>query len=67
MKDSNGDNETSPTVRVYDLTGRLVRVFSGNDKVLFWNGMDDNGREVSSGVYYFEVNGGMRKKIIYVR
>lgn len=64
---SDGDNKASPTIRVYDLAGRLVRVFSGNDKVLFWNGMDDNGREVSSGVYYFEVNGGMRKKIIYVR
>ncbi|MCC7431018.1 choice-of-anchor J domain-containing protein, partial [bacterium] len=48
------------TLNVYNVKGQLVRtlvsgtVLAGNNKV-FWNGTDDNGNIVSSGVYFYSL------------
>jgi hypothetical protein len=50
------------TVRVYDVTGRVVRTFSGvgvsGENVIQWHGRDDRGDEVASGVYYYQLQVG---------
>jgi len=48
--------ETAASLTVYDITGRKVReLFSGNlsagRHTIVWNGLDENGLTVSSGVY----------------
>jgi hypothetical protein len=47
-------------VRVYDVTGRVVRdVFKGNlragTKSMTWDGQDDRGRQLPRGVYFAQV------------
>ena len=51
------------TLRVYNIRGQLVRILvegeiePGNHQVV-WDGRDDNGEEVSSGVYFYRLAGG---------
>ncbi len=46
-------------LRVFDAAGRLIRKFdrlsAGPLNQIIWDGMDDNDREVSSGVYFIQV------------
>ncbi|RPJ49373.1 MAG: T9SS C-terminal target domain-containing protein, partial [Candidatus Latescibacterota bacterium] len=53
------------TLALYDLAGRRVRILE--DRVLGaglhqseWNGRDDAGRDVSSGVYFYRLEEGNR-------
>ncbi len=46
------------SMNVYDLRGRMVRVLDQGMKAagtysVFWDGTDSNGRQVSSGVYFY--------------
>lgn len=49
------------TLRIYDVSGKLVRTLvdgyepSGNRTVV-WNGTDDMGRPLASGIYYYQLN-----------
>jgi flagellar hook assembly protein FlgD len=49
------------SITIYDATGRLVRrLVSDTDQgpgrqLVAWNGRDDGGRRVASGVYVYEV------------
>ncbi|MFH1680292.1 MAG: M20/M25/M40 family metallo-hydrolase [Candidatus Eisenbacteria bacterium] len=48
------------TLRVYDLSGRLVRVLvdeptGAGSRVAVWDGIEENGRPVSSGVYFYRL------------
>jgi len=60
---------------LYDLTGRVVRSFTSHVSRLtshefFWDGRDDRGKEVRSGVYFLRVEEGERtitKKVVVVR
>ncbi|HPS38159.1 MAG TPA: chitobiase/beta-hexosaminidase C-terminal domain-containing protein [Candidatus Cloacimonadota bacterium] len=68
--------ETSPvTIGVYNLKGQLVKTLinetkaSGNHTVV-WNGTDENGRAVSSGMYYYKMYAGKyssTKKMILMK
>jgi flagellar hook assembly protein FlgD len=48
-------------LRVFDVTGRVVktvanRVFAaGQEHVLIWDGTDDAGNKVKSGVYFYQM------------
>ena len=45
-------------LKVYNLLGQAVRSFSGNGvgaQQISWNGTDDDGRQVASGVYFYRV------------
>jgi hypothetical protein len=61
-------------IRAYDITGRLVasimdeQVEPGEHQVI-WNGIDDNGRRVSSGIYFLRVaceNLSVTRKVIVI-
>jgi hypothetical protein len=51
------------TLKVYNLLGQAVRTFSsdGNEVGpvnITWNGTDDKGRQVASGVYFYRIQAG---------
>ena len=60
---------------VYDVTGRLTRtLISGKLEPGYyhinWNGKDERGREVTSGVYFYRLTVGskrMTKKMVYLK
>lgn len=39
-------------IQIYDITGKLVKSFPVNTHRIVWNGTDDNGRPVKSGIYF---------------
>ncbi len=48
------------SLRIYDITGKLVKILVNEKKdagyhSIIWNGMDDAGREVASGVYFYKI------------
>ncbi|PKN79592.1 MAG: hypothetical protein CVU48_04890 [Candidatus Cloacimonetes bacterium HGW-Cloacimonetes-1] len=56
--------EASPvTIEIYNVKGQVVRTLvsetkaSGNHTTV-WNGKDNNGRNVTSGVYFYKMNAG---------
>jgi hypothetical protein len=51
------------TVNIYDVSGRLVakvaeRSFDGGPHHVDWDGTDHNGRQVSSGIYFYKLSAG---------
>ena len=53
---------SSVSLRIYDLSGRLVRVLedrtgkaSGEHRAV-WNGRDDRGRHLPAGVYFYRLD-----------
>ncbi|UCG52344.1 MAG: T9SS type A sorting domain-containing protein, partial [Candidatus Latescibacterota bacterium] len=69
------ERPTAVRITVYDVRGRLVKnVFEGRVfsqvKTFDWDGTDDNGETVASGVYFIRVGAGEYaevKKVIIVR
>ncbi|RKZ11222.1 hypothetical protein DRQ53_07545 [bacterium] len=60
---------TDVSVIVYDVSGRRIRtlhsgVLQADLHVMRWNGTDDSGRVVASGVYYFRVNAGEESVVL---
>ena len=50
-------------LKVYNLLGQTVRTFSSDGSQVgpvnvTWNGTDDNGRQVASGIYFYRVQAG---------
>ncbi len=51
-------------VRIFDVSGRLVRTLASGERqragvrTVEWNGLDDRGRRVASGVYFLRVDFG---------
>jgi predicted outer membrane repeat protein len=63
-------------VRVFDVSGKLVRTLADSEhqtagiRTLVWNGRDDDGRPVASGVYFFRVDIGgesMKRRAVLLR
>lgn len=51
------------SIGIYNLKGQLVRTLVNDTKAagshsVVWNGLDDNGRAVASGIYYYKMNAG---------
>ncbi|HMB71479.1 MAG TPA: FG-GAP-like repeat-containing protein, partial [bacterium] len=69
------DQGADATVRVYDTAGRMVRTLSegalpAGRQAVSWDGRDDSGRPVSSGVYWYKVStadNSARGKVVLVR
>jgi hypothetical protein len=67
--------ETKICLKVYDASGTLVRVLADKEQQsgvhsIFWNGRDERGRALSSGVYFARLECGreqMMEKIVMVR
>jgi hypothetical protein len=55
-------NTSDWTLQVYNITGQVVRTFSGHDEAstvsVTWDGTDRNGDHAASGVYFYRVNAG---------
>jgi hypothetical protein len=57
------------TLRIYDVSGRLVRTLvdgpqAAGQKQVTWNGKDDLGRSVVSGVYFYRLEAPRYKKTL---
>jgi hypothetical protein len=51
------------SLRIYDVSGKLLRVLVSNDRRAgryeeTWDGRDSNGRTVSSGIYFYRLDAG---------
>jgi len=63
------------TLKIYNIRGQLVKTLLNEDKLpgeykVIWDGKDDKGNEVSSGIYFYRVKAGdevMVKKMILVK
>jgi serine protease AprX len=63
------------TLTIYDVSGRLVRRLADGprppgDHVVAWDGLDDRGIAVATGVYYYRVSVGgssASKKVVLIR
>jgi flagellar hook assembly protein FlgD len=60
------DDRMQVTLRVYDISGRLVRTLLDRDvgqgsHEREWDGRDDAGVEVASGVYFVRLSVGTRR------
>jgi hypothetical protein len=65
----------SVSLKVFDVTGRLVRVLvdqsilSGNQSIV-WRGRDDDGRDVSTGIYFYRLqtrDSVLTRKLVLIR
>jgi len=62
-------------LEIYDIRGRLVRrlfdgVMQAGFKELIWDGRDERGREVSSGIYFYCLKtekGVLSRKMVLLR
>ena len=55
--------DSSVTLTIYDTTGRIVRtiqgghkpaaVYESKDKAIYWDGRNDKGERIASGVYFY--------------
>jgi hypothetical protein len=62
---------TTATIRIYNITGQLVRqlslghkaagVYVSKDKAAYWDGCDQTGEPVASGVYFYTLQAGKFK------
>jgi len=55
-----------PSVHIFSISGRRVREFDGtdiNNKTVFWDGKDEYGRDVGSGIYFVLLKDGLFKRI----
>ena len=57
------ENDAEVMVNIYNTRGQLVRSLVNGQKAagmhsVVWNGMDDNGQSVSSGIYYYKMYAG---------
>ena len=60
--------DRSVTIRIYNTNGRLVRLldlghkpagfYVGRDKSAYWDGRNESGESVSSGIYFYQIQAG---------
>ena len=69
-------NKSAPVIfSIFDISGKIVFQSFDNtgmsgDRAFYWNGLDNNGVSVTSGIYFVSVVAGkdfFSEKIIYVK
>ncbi len=63
------------SLNIYDITGRLIRTLVDKEEkpglyIIIWNGKDDRGKKLSSGVYFYKLTAGnfvQIRKLILMR
>jgi len=69
MIHDSGSMINEPTLKIYDIAGRLIKSFSPESEVS-WNGDDDSGRSVAPGVYFVVLSAediDLAEKIVMIR
>ena len=56
-------NDCHVKMTIYNLLGQKIKVLvdehqTAGTKDVYWNGKDDNGKEVASGVYFYKLDAG---------
>jgi hypothetical protein len=61
-------NEASVSVRIYSINGRLIRsldmghrdagIYVSRSDAAYWDGKNESGEEVASGIYYYTIDAG---------
>jgi len=56
------------TLTIYDMVGQVVRtmdvgrqqaaIYASRDKAIYWDGRNDVGEQVSSGIYFYHLQAG---------
>ena len=57
--------DTDCRVAIYDRMGRCVKRFSSSpegNSIITWDGRDEKGKKVSSGVYFIGLETGVKKE-----
>jgi hypothetical protein len=76
MRSPAAETKTEVLINIYDVAGRRVRelynlsVFGGQIITMTWDGLDDNGRKVSAGVYFMRIEAGTQeqvRKVVIIR
>lgn len=75
LPEKNGTATVRTVLRVYDILGRLVRTIVDEDMVpgfytKQWDGLNDNGVRISSGVYFYSIMAGdfrQTKKMLLIK
>ena len=67
LPDKNGTTAMRTVLRVYDILGRVVRTIVDEDMspgfyTKQWDGLNDNGVGISSGVYFYSITAGKFRK-----
>jgi hypothetical protein len=55
-----------PTIHIFAISGRKIREFDAaeiENKTIFWDGKDEHGRDVGSGLYFILLKGDSFKRI----
>jgi len=68
-------NRGRVAIRIYDVSGRLVRtladaVYERGAYAVTWDGVNENGRRVASGIYLYRMENGaakLTKKMVLIR
>lgn len=68
------------TIKIYNLTGQLIRIldlgerepgeYVTKDKAAYWDGHNDSGEEVASGIYFYQLRAGDKvftKKMVVLK
>ena len=60
--------DSAVTAKIYDVTGKQIRMIelghipAGNyvelSKAIYWDGKSENGEQVSSGTYFYQIEAG---------
>ena len=66
------ENTENADLIIYNIKGKKIRQYSifNNQSSIIWNGTDDNGKVVSSGVYFYRLKSGRytsTKKMILMK
>lgn len=73
--DFNLPEPSAISINIYNVTGQKVKsiredILPAGNNTISWNGMDDNGKAVSSGMYLFKMQAGKyssTKKMILMK
>lgn len=57
-------------IKIYDASGNLVKNFKNPQGPITWDGRDESGKRLASGIYFINLNtpkGNLSEKVLFVR